>query len=252
LNWIYETGDTVNEVIDLSSYANGDVRYEVTGTVDGIESCQKGNTLVFTGTLASAVTGSDFIVEAADEMGGSVTQLVHVYAGDEKTIVTAADDITLLTGIQNEKTEFAMAAGGSGQYTFAATGLPLGIEMNKDGTLSGSAVGSGDWEVVVTAMDKEDNSKVANVTATIRVSDPRKIIGSVTDAQGKAVSGASIVCTNAANSSKYETTSDDNGTYSIFVEEGSYDIFAKLLDYEDWVYNLSVSSGGRQLDFQLD
>jgi hypothetical protein len=125
--------------------------------------------------------------------------------------------------------------------------------MNEEnGTLSGAAVGSGEYEVTVTVIDKENNSRVANVTATVRVADPRKIIGSVTDAEGKAVSGAAVTCTNVNNSSSYKTTSDENGTYSIFVEEGSYDIFAEFLDYSDFVYNLGVSTGGRQLDFMLD
>jgi hypothetical protein len=90
------------------------------------------------------------------------------------------------------------------------------------------------------------------VTAAVRVSDPRKIIGSVTDTEGKAVSGAAVTCTNVNNSNSYKTTSDENGTYSIFVEEGSYDIFAEFLDYSDFVYNLAVSTVGRQLDFMLD
>lgn len=249
LNWIYEVGDEIREVVDVSDYCTGNVSYAITGGVDGLECKSVENTLVFSGKMTSALVGSDFLIDVIDEMGASFLFVVHIYVGSEDTVVAAADDVTLLTGIENDSVPFAVAKGGSGQYIFVASGLPIGVRMNEDGTLSGAAVGTGEYEVLVTAIDKENNSRVANVSQYIHVADPRKIIGSVTDAQGNAVTGAAITCVNVNDGTTYETTSDANGTYSLFVEEGSYDIQAVYLDYDDRVYNLPVSSGGRQLNF---
>lgn len=249
LNWIYEVGDEIREIVDVSDYCTGNVSYAITGGVDGLECKSVENTLVFSGKMTSALVGSDFLIDVIDEMGASFLFVVHIYVGSEDTVVAAADDVTLLTGIENDSVPFAVAKGGSGQYIFVASGLPIGVRMNEDGTLSGAAVGTGEYEVLVTAIDKENNSRVANVSQYIHVADPRKIIGSVTDAQGNAVTGAAITCVNVNDGTTYETTSDANGTYSLFVEEGSYDIQAVYLDYDDRVYNLSVSSGGRQLNF---
>ena len=249
LNWIYEVGDEIREVVDVSDYCTGNVSYAIMGGVDGLECKSVENTLVFSGKMTSALVGSDFLIDVIDEMGASFLFVVHIYVGSEDTVVAAADDVTLLTGIENDSVPFAVAKGGSGQYIFVASGLPIGVRMNEDGTLSGAAVGTGEYEVLVTAIDKENNSRVANVSQYIHVADPRKIIGSVTDAQGNAVTGAAITCVNVNDGTTYETTSDANGTYSLFVEEGSYDIQAVYLDYDDRVYNLPVSSGGRQLNF---
>lgn len=249
LNWIYEVGDEIREVVDVSDYCTGNVSYAITGGVDGLECKSVENTLVFSGKMTSALVGSDFLIDVIDEMGASFLFVVHIYVGSEDTVVAAADDVTLLTGIEKDSVPFAVAKGGSGQYIFVASGLPIGVRMNEDGTLSGAAVGTGEYEVLVTAIDKENNSRVANVSQYIHVADPRKIIGSVTDAQGNAVTGAAITCVNVNDGTTYETTSDANGTYSLFVEEGSYDIQAVYLDYDDRVYNLPVSSGGRQLNF---
>ena len=157
----------------------------------------------------------------------------------------------MLTGVNAKGIPFAVAKGGSGKYTFVASGLPIGVVMNEDGVLSGAAVGAGEYEIAVTAIDKEDNTRAATVKACVRVADPRKIIGSITDSAGKAVTGAAITCVNVNNGTEFSTESDENGTYSLFVEEGSYDIRTRYLDYDDRVYNLAVSSGGRQLDFQF-
>lgn len=251
LSWIYEVGDEIEQTIDLSDYCTGDVAYETAGLVDALKCRSVGNTLIISGKMEATLTGLEFSVSATDEMGSKVTQLIRLCVGSETMVVAAADAVTMLTGINTQALPFAVAKGGSGNYSFVATGLPIGVTMNEDGSLSGEAVGTGEYEVVITAIDKEDNTRAANVTASVKVTDPRKLIGSVTDADGKIVTGAAVTCINVNNGTEFSTTSDDNGTYSLFVEEGSYDIWTRYLDYEDRVYNLTVSSGGRQIDFQV-
>lgn len=251
LNWIYEVGDEIEQTIDLSDYCTGDVAYETAGLVDALKCRSVGNTLIISGKMEATLTGLEFSVSVTDEMGSKVTQRIRLCVGSETMVVAAADTVTMLTGIKTQALPFAVAKGGSGNYSFVATGLPIGVTMNEDGSLSGEAVGTGEYDVVITAIDKEDNTRAANVTASVKVTDPRKLIGSVTDAEGKIVTGAAVTCINVNNGTEFSTTSDDNGTYSLFVEEGSYDIWTRYLDYEDRVYNLTVSSGGRQIDFQV-
>lgn len=251
LNWIFEVGDEVEETIDLSGYCIGDVAYEVSGLIEALKCRNAGNKLIVSGKVDATLSGLDFSVNAEDEMGGKITQNIHLCVGNETVVVAAADTVTMLTGVNAKGIPFAVAKGGSGKYTFVASGLPIGVVMNEDGVLSGAAVGAGEYEIAVTAIDKEDNTRAATVKACVRVADPRKIIGSITDSAGKAVTGAAITCVNVNNGTEFSTESDENGTYSLFVEEGSYDIRTRYLDYDDRVYNLAVSSGGRQLDFQF-
>lgn len=252
LNWLFTTGEEVEKTVDISDYCVGNIAYSVTGSVEGLSSRVSDNKLIFSGKFDKADTGTDLLIDAIDEMGNTASQVVHVYVADADTVTVAADeDVMLLTGINTDKVAFAMANGGSGSYRFSADGLPPGIYMSEDGTLNGTASGTGEYIVKVTAADKEDASKTAQVTASLRVSDPRKIVGKVTAADGTAVSGAVIHCVNVTDHAKFDAVSGEDGTYSIYVEEGSYDITAGTDGAEDKVYNLTVSSGGRTLDFIL-
>lgn len=252
LNWLFTTGEEVEKTVDISDYCVGNIAYTVTGSVDGLTSRVLDNKLIFTGKPDQAVSGTDILIDAVDEMGNTASQVVHVYVADADTVTVAAEeDVMLLTGISTVKVPFAMANGGSGSYRFTAEGLPPGISMSEDGTLNGVASGVGEYIVKVTAADREDASKTAQVTAPLRVSDPRKIIGKVTAADGTAVSGVAIHCVNVTDHAKFDAVSGEDGTYSVYVEEGSYDITAGTEDAGDRVYNLTVSSGGRTLDFML-
>lgn len=252
LNWLFTTGEEVEKTIDISDYGIGNIAYSVTGSVEGLTSRISDNKLIFTGTFDKADAGTDLLIDAVDEMGNTISQVVHVYVADADTVTVAADeDVMLLTGIRTDRVSFAMVNGGSGSYRFTAEGLPPGISMSEDGTLNGTAFGIGEYTVKVTVADKEDASKMAQVTAPLRVSDPRKIVGRVAAADGTAVSGAAIHCVNVTDHAKFDAVSGDDGTYSVYVEEGSYDITAGTESAEDKVYNLTVSSGGRTLDFML-
>lgn len=252
LNWLCETNEKIEKVVDLSDYCVGNVSYSVTGSVIGIENRVSNNKLIFTGIFEEAVDGMDLLIEAVDEMGTQVYQVVHVYAADKEHVVVAADeDVMLLTDTKTEDVRFAMAKGGSGSYRFTAEGLPLGITMAEDGTLSGTAAGIGEYMVTVTATDMENEAYTAQITASLHVSNPRKIVGTVTADDGTPVSGATIHCVNVKDHAKFDAVSKDDGSYSIYVEEGAYDITVSYMDAYDRVYNLAVSSGGRMLDFVL-
>jgi hypothetical protein len=60
------------------------------------------------------------------------------------------------------------ATGGAGEpYTFSAAGLPAGLIMNADGTISGTPTESGDFNYTVTIIDSANNSGTFTCSVTV-------------------------------------------------------------------------------------
>ncbi|MCH5251760.1 MAG: Ig-like domain-containing protein [Lachnospiraceae bacterium] len=248
--WIGVVGDTMEETIDLSDYCYGNISYTVTGSVGGITYKATDNALIFSGEYDTATVGTILSIRAADEMGNVVIQKINVFVGNEATIVAKAEDITVLVGDTLKNIEFAWAAGGSGKYSYAAE-LPEGLMMNEDGTVSGTAEKTGAYDVTVTVTDKENAERVFKASATLRIMEKRTVSGKVTDASGKAVADAVITCENVNDGTIFTAKTDISGNYVVYVAEGSYHIQAVFEGQEDYVYNISVGTAGRQLDFLL-
>lgn len=251
-NWIGVVGDTWEKKIDLSDYCYGNISYTVTGSIPGLTYKAQNNSLVFSGKLTTVTVGTDLTIKAEDEMGSSMTQTVHVYIGNESTVVAKANDLTAVAGSEWTDKEFAVAVGGSGQYTFSAINMPSGLTLNEeDGTLSGKATGVGEYKVQLTVTDQENTARTFQTTAVIRVVEQKKVTGTVLDASGKPVADAEITCENLADGSIYTTTTDASGTYTLNVGEGSYNMTAAFAEKSDAVYNIAVGSGGRQINYKL-
>lgn len=63
--------------------------------------------------------------------------------------------------------------GGSGTYTFTATGLPPGLTLDPDtGGITGTATGSGDYTVVIVATDAHGHTTTITDVLTIFTTDP--------------------------------------------------------------------------------
>lgn len=252
LNWIGVVGDTWEKEIDLSDYCYGNISYTVTGSIPGVTVKAKNNSLIFSGTLTTVTVGTNLTIKAVDEMGSSVTQTVHVYVGNESTVVAKAEELTVVAGSEWTDKEFAVAVGGSGQYTFSAINMPSGLTLDAEtGTLSGKASGVGEYKVQLTVTDQENPSRSFQTTALIRVVEQRKVTGTVLDDSGKPVAEAEIICENLADGSIYTTKTDASGTYTLNVGEGSYDMTAVFAVKSDAVYNIAVGSGGRQINYKL-
>lgn len=61
------------------------------------------------------------------------------------------------------------ATGGSGNYTFTATGLPPGVTLSTSGTVSGTPTTAGTFSVVVTATDAPAATAAITASATFKV-----------------------------------------------------------------------------------
>ncbi len=58
-------------------------------------------------------------------------------------------------------------SGGQGSYTFSASGLPVGLSMGPDGTISGTPTGSGDFGYTVTVIDSDGNTGTFDCRITV-------------------------------------------------------------------------------------
>ena len=68
----------------------------------------------------------------------------------------------------------------------------------------------------------------------------------------KVIAGAKIVCENLEDGTIYETTTDELGCYTLDVAQGSYNIYAVFAEKKDSVYNITITTGGRRIDFEIE
>lgn len=250
--WIGVVGEKWDKTVELSDYCCGNISYQVIGSIPGISVKVKNNQLNFSGTLTTVTVGTVLTVKATDEMGSTISKTISVYVGNETTIVGKADDLTILVSDEIKDKQFATALGGSGNYTFSAINLPTGIQMDeKSGMISGKASRVGEYQVQLMIKDKENDKRICQNTATIRVVDQRKVVGTVLDGNGKALADVTVMCKNVSDGTMYQSKTDATGAYVVCVGEGSYDIVATKEDKKDGVYKIAVGTGGRQIHFTL-
>lgn len=252
-SWIGVVGDQWEKEVDLSEYGYGNIEYQITGSIPGITCKTQNNCLVFSGELTTVTVGSDLIIRGTDEMGHTITHIIHVYIGNASTVVAVAQELTIVTGSELLDQSFVSAMGGSGEYTFSGISLPKGMQIGEtDGTLSGKAAGVGEYRVGITVTDRQKPARTFQTTALIRIVDQKKVTGTVHDTAGKPVEDAVITCENAENGNIYTAKTDSTGAYNLYVGEGSYKITAEFAEKTDAVYNIAVGSGGRQINFVLE
>lgn len=251
--WLGLVGDKWEKEVDLSDYGCGNISYEVTGSIPGISYQIRNNKLLFSGELTTVTVGTDLVIKGVDELGSTITQIIHVYIGNDITVVAKAKDLTVVTGSEWDGTEFVTALGGSGKYSFSAISMPLGVNMNaEDGTLSGQVSGVGEYTVRITVSDVDNPARTFQTSAKIRVVDQKKVSGTVMDTNGQPVADAVITCKNMTDGTIYTANTNEEGTYVLYIGEGSYDMTATFVEKTDVVYNIAVGSGGRQISFKLE
>lgn len=251
--WLGLVGDKWEKEVDLSDYGCGNISYEVTGSIPGISYQIRNNKLLFSGELTTVTVGTDLVIKGVDELGSTITQIIHVYIGNDITVVAKAKDLTVVTGSEWDGTEFVTALGGSGKYSFSAISMPLGVNMNaEDGTLSGQVSGVGEYTVRITVSDVDNPARTFQTSAKIRVVDQKKVSGTVMDTNGQPVADAVITCKNMTDGTIYTANTNEEGTYVLYIGEGSYDMTATSAEKTDVVYNIAVGSGGRQISFKLE
>lgn len=250
--WISLVGQRCQETMDLSEYAYGNLVYQVSGNVPGITWKQKNNTLIFSGVYSEVISGATITIQATDEIGNVIQQKIQIAVGNESNLVGMAPDMTILTQKNLIQQTFASALGGSGKYLFSAKGMPSGLKVYEDGTITGTAISAGTSDVTIMVVDAEKEERKATFTARIHVADQKKVTGTVVNTGQAVLANAAIICENLEDGTLYETTTDEKGNYTVDVAEGAYNIYAVFAEKRDSVYNIDITTGGRRLDFEIE
>jgi hypothetical protein len=104
-------------------------------------------------------------VTVGDSSGATITQ--------NYTLVIASVTLTVTTtslangAVGSSYSALLSASGGSGTYTFTATGLPPGLTLAPTGTLSGTPTAAGSYTVAVTATDSTGLTATASFKVTV-------------------------------------------------------------------------------------
>jgi hypothetical protein len=127
-----------------------------------------GLTMSSTGTISGTPTVSgafSYTVTVTDKNGNSssVNCLVTVAPPPSANCVT----ITAVQGVAITPVTVT-GSGGAGQpYSFAASGLPAGLSMASDGTISGTPTASGVFNYTITVTDKNGNTGTTSCSVTV-------------------------------------------------------------------------------------
>lgn len=224
----YATGESGRYIeplrFDLSEYGYGALAYQVKNLPSGISYVVRDNVLVFTGKTSEAYFGKETIITATDEMEREIKAKLYWYIGSEQEIVGYARDKSLVTGEElKERDCLVQVVGGSGQYNYAFSGLPEGIEGDAEtGKLSGQAQVPGSYQVQVMVRDREDESRKIAVSFLLTVESGYMLWGTVKDSQGLAMPDACVIFSREDGDNTYQVRTDGEGNYVLRVVSGTY------------------------------
>lgn len=255
---VYVTGEAGTYIdpleVDLSQYGCGSLVYQIGSLPDGITASVSNNTIVFRGKTGKSYFGKTTVISAIDELGKESKVNVYWYIGAADSLVGYAENRSLVFGeeISGEKAEFLHMAGGSGNYEFAFSGLPAGMQGDREtGALSGTPQGVGEYTVRVTVTDKDDDSRKIVVSASVKVETGFNLYGTLYDSQGFVMPGVKVSFQDQMGLNQYTAVTDANGIYRLRVVGGIYDGIASANQKDvvlDDIYELAVE-GDSVVDF---
>lgn len=164
------------------------LKWSATGLPDGMELSESG---MLSGSPVAAGTYTiKFTVTDANGASASTTTELVVKP------VVGIDTTTLPDGIAGQYYEAAtVGSGGTPSYAWTATGLPTGLTISEDGTISGTTDTAGTFTVELTITDAND--KTATKTVSLSVTEALTL---TTDAlTGGATVGTTYEATLAAS-----------------------------------------------------
>jgi hypothetical protein len=169
-----------------SGGAGGPYTFSATGLPSGL-------TMAANGTISGTPTVSgtfSYTVTITDKNGnsGSFNCSVTVTAPPTASCVV----INAIKGIAITPVSMVGSGGAGGPYTFAATGLPSGLTMAANGTISGTPTVSGTFSYTITVTDKNGNSGSFNCSVTVNP-PPSASCVVISAIQGVAITPVSMV-----------------------------------------------------------
>ncbi len=162
------------------------------------------------GDFPITVTATDSTTGTAAPYGGSQSYTLHI----DGPVITVAPATVPSATVGAAYSQTLSASGGTGPYTFAATGsLPPGLTLGAGGTLSGTPTTAGDFSFTATATDADsftgNQAYTVHVTAIVPAA-PTGASATAGDTQAS-VSFAAPTDTGGAPISAYTVTSNPGG-----------------------------------------
>lgn len=288
-------GSKYNENWGISSSiaCDGVVKYTVTGLPAGLKAYVNKNatSVRIVGKFAAVENGTTAVLTGVDEAGKTFKRSYVFYVGDKDHIVGNALNATELSYIpanpadpNSKATGYSFnyediddlaslaIAGGSGEYTYAVSGLPTEVTMDSDGEMHvkyydaagaeveyGSyrkAIPAGTFNVAVTVTDSNNTAVAATFPFTLTLVDGVIVSGTVKDAAGAVVKDANVNGYTKSDAYgvyySFDVDTEKDGKYAVRVVPGDY---MEYLYYDGNRYDTSINNvytaGTATKDFTL-
>ncbi|MEO8597084.1 MAG: putative Ig domain-containing protein, partial [Candidatus Solibacter sp.] len=150
-------------------------------------------TMASDGTISGTPGASGtfpYVVTVKDSAGniGTINCSVTVLAPPSANCVA----IVAVQGVAITPVTMIGSGGTGAPYTFSATGLPAGLTMASDGTISGTPGASGTFPYVVTVKDSAGNIGTINCSVTVKV-PPSATCVTIVAVQGTAITPVTMI-----------------------------------------------------------
>jgi uncharacterized protein YjdB len=256
------TGRNVNEEVYFGDYLTGASTFVVGKLPAGLKYEVSGKDYItIKGTPTQAVENVITKITCTNELGKSITRNIHFFIGSPTTIVAYHEPIEVYPAenyyIENIETSY-YCFGGSGSFYVSAIGSPSGLYL--DGAwIYGTLTRPGTYRFPVEFTDKYNSSLKKQIDISIKVVQPQKVTGVITDSNGYPLPNAYISANSTdPNNTHYpqSTYTNENGEYTLMLLPDTYNFTASYEGYTNDngsyseydivnAYKVVIGSGGR-------
>jgi hypothetical protein len=155
-----------------------------------------GLTLSSNGTISGTPTGTGtytYVVQVTDSQGNTA-QTAGCSITVNPAVTATCASITAVQGAAITPVTMTASGGTGSGYTFTATGLPAGLSMASNGTISGTPTVSGTFSYTVTVKDSAGNTGTVNCSVTVAAPVSANC-ASITAVKGTAITAVTMTGT---------------------------------------------------------
>lgn len=196
----------------------------------------------------------EMIISLGDEIGNIANYNVALAIGAIDTL--SAGIVPINTYLQGDEdvsiSQRIFAKGGSGEYMYTIIGESYGLSTTGR-LVSGIISEPGNYNVTIEVTDFNYSSLKAVVTFEIEIKEMKKISGKIVDINGQPMSNVEVKAASKNLPETYiaTTNTDENGNYTIYVEDGIYDICAYAGNIRRYSFSKEISTGPITVDISM-
>ena len=201
-----------------------------------------GTGIVYTPT--AGYSGSDsFTYTATNASGTSAPATVTITVNAPTLVVAPASGPLPAATVGTAYGATLTSTGGTAPYGYSATGLPAGITLAADGTLSGTPTTAGSYTVTVAVTDA--NGAIGTATYTLEVSVQAPVAGAVstTVAANSTANAVTLALSGGTATSVAVVTAPTHGTATVSGTGISYTPSAGYSGSDSFTYTATNASG---------